>query len=180
MRSYDMLSSDAVRLRPPEERDLNFFVALRNDLEIQLHLMTLPKANPAAKVRAWLTARCEDPQGVFFAIAERESDQAAGFIQLTHLDTLHGTAELGIAVGSNFAGRGLAAQALQLLEKYVRAVFALRKITLKVLADNSRAVVFYERAGYRRVGVLAQHHYQQDAHHDVLIMEKLLVESPQA
>lgn len=169
-----MLGSAVARLRPPEERDVDFFSTLRNDVDLQLSLMALPRASSAERVRAWLSARCDDPEGLFFVIADPATDSAAGFIQLTHMDPIHGTAELGIGLGPEHRGKGLAREALRLLEGYARAVFATRKITLRVLADNERAVALYARAGYRHVGVLEQHHYQRGAYRDVLIMEKRL------
>ncbi len=167
-----MLAADTICLRPPEARDLPFFVGLRNDLALQLSLMAVPRPNPPAKVAAWLEQRADDPHGAFFVIADAQTGDAAGFVQLTQIDTLHGTAELGICLAGTAQGRGFAAEAMRLLEQYARQVFNLRKFVLRVLQGNQRAVSFYDRIGFRRVGTLQQHHYQDGAHHDVLIMEK--------
>lgn len=169
-----MLESPTTRLRAPDDRDLRFFTALRNDLGLQLSLMASPRANPVAKVSAWLNARCDDLDALFYVIADTEADQAVGFVQLTKMNAIHGTAELGIAVSPTAQGKGHAKAALQLIEAYAAAVFGLRKVVLNVLADNERAIALYVKAGYRRVGLLEAHHYQLGAYRDVLIMEKRL------
>jgi RimJ/RimL family protein N-acetyltransferase len=72
-------------------------------------------------------------------------------------------------------GGGRALEALRLLECYASSTLALRKFVLRVLASNARAIAFYEKSGYRHVGILSAHHFQGGDFHDVLLMEKLLV-----
>jgi RimJ/RimL family protein N-acetyltransferase len=169
-----MLTANAIQLRPPDPRDLPFFTGMRNDVALQLSLMALPRPNSTSKTAAWLASRTDDPQGVFFVIADCKTDTAVGFIQLTHMDLLHGTCELGICLAAPATGLGYAGEAMGLVEAYAQTVFNLRKIGLRVLVDNGRAVAFYDKIGYRRVGTLMQHHYQRGAYQDVLIMEKQL------
>ena len=169
-----MITSQKARLRPPLPDDHGFLFALRNDVALQMSLLTLPRANSAARVDEWLARLTSDPASLFFVVADKETDKAVGYIQLTKMDFVHGHGELGICLGEENRGHGYAADALALLENHARAVFNLRKIILHALASNARAIAFYKKAGYGLVGTLKEHFYQEGAYRDVVIMEKRL------
>ena len=97
-----------------------------------------------------------------------------GYIQVVNIDRLDGVGELGICLAPAAQGSGLASEACQLLEPYLRRIIGLRKLVLKVLATNSRAVAFYRKSGYREVGRLESHFRIDDRFEDVLIMERFL------
>ena len=167
-----MLQGKTVRLREARDADLPALAALRNDLDLQLALMATPRPNTVERVEDWIKRRANDPAGAFFVIASADGSETIGFLQLLNMDPVHRHAALGICVTGAHQGKGRAAEALTLLEGYAAGTLGLRKIVLQVLAANARAIAFYEKDGYRRVGVLEQHHFQRGAFHDVLIMEK--------
>ena len=169
-----MLEGSVAVLRAPLPADREFLFALRNDLELQSALLALPRPNSMERVAAWIETRLGATDGAFFIIAPKASGEAAGFLQLQHMDFVHGHVELGICLGAAFRGRGLAREALHLAACYARDVFNLRKIILSVVASNIEAVALYEQAGYRRVGIHLGHFYHRQQWHDVLVMEKLL------
>lgn len=170
-----MLMDQAVLLRPPLPEDREFLFRLRNDVALQSALMALPRANSPRRVDEWVEGILNDPQSLFFLIVERQTDRAIGFIQLRRMDFVHGTGELGICLEEAARGKGCAIQSLRLLETHARDVFRIRKVVLQVLASNTRAVAFYEKHGYSKVGVLQGHFYHAGTYHDVWIMEHLLV-----
>lgn len=161
-------------LRPVEAGDLHFLQTLRNDVALQMQLMAQPRPNPLPRVRGWLARFAANPDAVLLLIAAARGGRPLGFVQLAALDPLHGTADLGICLAEAARGRGHAAEALQLLENYASDVFHLRKLLLRVLAENTRAIALYHAAGYRTVGVLQRHFYQRQAFKDVVLMEKFL------
>jgi diamine N-acetyltransferase len=169
-----MLTGSKARLRSPREDDKNFLVGLRNDVPLQMLLMALPRANSSSRVDEWVARLTDDPASLFFVVADKETDKAVGYIQLTKMDFVHGHGELGICLGEENRGRGYAADALALLERHARSVFNIRKIVLYCLASNERAIGFYKKTGYESVGILKEHFYQEGAFRDVLIMEKHL------
>lgn len=169
-----MLIGNKSILRPPIESDMPVLIELRNDVEMQFQLMAFPRANSLQKVVEWLNRNLNDEKTVFFIVADKIDDRAAGFIQLKNLDFINGTGELGICLNRQAQGKGIAGEAMKLLEKYSRNVFNFRKIMLQVLHSNERAISFYEKCGYEHVGILKQHHYQNTQFQDVLIMEKFI------
>jgi diamine N-acetyltransferase len=169
-----MLTGSRVLLRAPLEADRPFLFGLRNDVELQMQLLVLPRANSSQRVEEWLAKHGSDPAALFFIIALRAGNEPLGFIQLTAIDWVHGRGELGICLAAPAQHKGYGREALALLEGYARAVFNIRKIILYVLDSNLPAVKLYDQAGYATVGILKQHFYQQHAYHDVRLMEKLL------
>jgi RimJ/RimL family protein N-acetyltransferase len=169
-----MLDGERITLRPPRETDHEFLARMRNDVDLQWSLGAAPRPNSLERVKQWLNRFEDDPKRMFFVIAEPPTGRPLGFIQLVAIHPLHGFGELGICLDRSARGSGAAQDALRLLENYARNVFNLRKITLRVLTSNHRAIGFYEKTGYLAVGVYRQHWYHGNAYHDVLAMEKLL------
>lgn len=173
-----MIAGEKVRLRAPEEKDLEILHAMRNDVALQGALMARPRANSLARVREWIEARMNDMGAVFFVIARVKDDHAVGFVQVLDMDHVSGVGELGICCAETVRGMGFGTEALALLERYLVEVFGLRKLTLRVLASNAPAVRFYETHGFDRVGTYRRHFYHDGDFHDVDAMEKHLGAGP--
>jgi len=177
MMPLPLLTAPSTVLRSPEESDLGLLYALRNNIQIQMLVLTQPRANSLARVKEWLAKSANDPQSVFFVIGSLKDALApVGYVQLTNMDFVHGTAELGICLDEAARGQGHALEALRLLEQYGHDVFNIRKIILRVMASNERAIALYTKACFRKVGLLQQHFYQRGTFHDVLIMEKIFAQ----
>src|SRR5690606_306951 len=70
-------------------------------------------------------------------------------------DARRGTAEYGIVIGEKDAwGKGYGTEATRLMLAYGFDVLGLQNIMLRVYANNPAGVRAYERAGFRKVGVL--------------------------
>ena len=169
-----MLPGETIALREWRESDLDAIAALRNDIALQSLLMTQPRPNSLERVRTWLNSWSTRPDAVFFVIVGRDDDAILGYIQVANIDTFHGHGELGICLSPDAHGKNVARNACDLLEAYLVKIMGLRKLTLKVLVDNQRAIGFYRKVGYRDVGVLERHYRTADGYHDVLVMERRL------
>jgi RimJ/RimL family protein N-acetyltransferase len=169
-----MLAGDVIALRAWCEDDLEPLALLRNNVALQSMLITQPRPNSAEKVRRWLIDKTGREDILFFIVAQCSSQQCIGYIQLSNMRLLHGTADLGICLAPAAQGQGAGREAMALLERYAQQVFALRKIVLQVLVDNHSAVAFYGRLGFSEVGRLREHAYVDGLYRDVLIMEKRL------
>lgn len=167
-----MLQTHKTLLRMPVHRDKDLLLVMRNDLDSQSVLMSRAKPNTSDKVDVWLNKRLSDEHGIFFIIADLESDCCVGFVQLVNIDFISRRGDLGIWIDREQRGMGYGHDALSLLESYVRKVFNIRKIGLHVLANNQKAIGFYRKVGYYDIGILQEHFYINDEFHDVLLMEK--------
>jgi len=171
-----VLQGDRLTLREWRESDVEALAKLRNNVQLQALLMTQARPNSIERVRRWLVDRSSTDDMVFFVAAQRTDDAAIGYVQVAHIDRFHGVGEFGICLSASAQGSKLAPEACQLLDPYLRQVLALRKLTLKVRADNARAIAFYLKYGYREVGRMESHFREKDKYHDVLIMEIFLSE----
>jgi len=147
---------------------------MRNDVALQTQLITQPRPNSRNRILQWLNDRSERTDIVFFIVAAADDNRVLGYVQLSNLDVLNGRSDLGICMHPTTHGSGAASKALHLLEDYVHQVFGIRKIVLQVLSGNGRAISFYLKQGFTRVGVMREHAFLQGCHMDVLIMEKFL------
>jgi diamine N-acetyltransferase len=87
----------------------------------------------------------------------READRLVGSCQLHSIHPVHRSAELQIRIGAEDArGRGVGQEALRQLLRYGFDELDLHRIYLHVLVTNERAIRTYERAGFRREGVLRE------------------------
>ncbi len=168
-----------IQLRAPARADLTFLAALRNDARLQRQLMVQPRNYSPSDVRAWLRRRTRDPHGAFYVVAAADA-RPLGFVQLTQMDSVNGTTDLGICLAAESQGKGIAAAVFRLLELRARREFKLRKIMLRVLTVNRRAIAFYRKAGFREIGVCRRHFLQDGKFRDVLLMEKFLASRTEA
>lgn len=80
---------------------------------------------------------------------------------------------VGMAVHDAFTGRGVGtammAAALDLADNWLN----LRRVELKVYADNARAIALYERFGFEREGRLRDYAWRAGAYVDSLAMARL-------
>lgn len=168
-----MIDGEKIRLRAPLEADIRVLVGMRNDVELQTKLMSIARPNTPQRVEDWLTRRMADDHGLFFIVAERETNVCLGFIQIVNVNFFHGTGSLGIALHESCRGHGFGAEAIELCERYAQQQFRLRKVLLEVLATNA-ASKLYTRLSYETVGIRRQHFYANGEYLDVILMEKLL------
>lgn len=161
-------------LREPRPEDVAALQGLRNDLELQISLLSLGRPNSLEKVRGWVESINNDPASVFFVIACASDDRLVGFVQVRAMDFVHGHGTLGIAIEPARRGGGHGGRALRMVEEYLRSTFGIRKLLLNVASANEGAARLYRDVGYREVGVLKEHFFNNDRFHDVIIMEKIL------
>lgn len=170
-----MLLGEHVTLREWREADLPALAELRNDIALQAQLMARARPNPIERVRSWLVERSNQTDMLFFVIAKRSDDTVLGYVQVAALDLFHGTGELGLCLARTAQGVGNAQEAMAMLYAHLRKS-GIRKLGLRVRADNTRALAFYRREGYREIGTMERHYRESDAFIDVILMERFLPE----
>jgi len=168
-------SSDGkTNLREPRAEDALALQELRNDLELQTSLLSLGRPNSGEKVRGWVEGINNDPASVFFVITCARDGRFVGFIQVRAMDFVHGYGTVGLAIDRSSRGSGHGRNALRTVEGYLMSTFRIRKLILNVASANENAIRLYLKAGYREVGVLKDHFFNDGRFHDVKIMEKIL------
>lgn len=165
-----MIIGEKVILREVEEDDLDLIVKWRNDPEILKWLFSyLPLCE--AKQRKWYEKYLNDDTQQTFIIKAKEEKTPIGTIGLTDIDYKNQKAELTIIIGEKeYRGRGLGGEALKLLVKFAFNEMNLRKIKALVFSDNVKAIILYEKCGFKEDGTLKDEIYRDDKFRDILIM----------
>lgn len=166
-----MIEGQFIRLRVWREDDLPSLTALRNDFALQSQLMARARGSNAEQVLTWLKDRTDR---LFFVIADRGSDAALGYLQIADLGVVDRHADLGICLARRARGSGLGGEAINLVCDYLVNTWDLRKLCLRVRADNAAALRCYEKAGFEHCGVLRQHVCFDGRWLDVVMMERFL------
>jgi len=122
----------------------------------------------------------DEPESTRFTI---EVDGAvAGLIQYwEEREPKYRHAGIDLFVDPALHGRGIGSEAVR---RVVRLLFGERghhRITIDPASENAAAIRAYEKAGFRRVGVMRQAERDADGGgwHDALMMELLVGEQPQ-
>ena len=160
-----------VILRAPEKTDFSVLANLRNDVAVQRQLMIEPKEYSPAQVRAWIRRRTGDVKGAFWVI---DRGGPCGFVQLTQVDRERGTADLGICLTRMVRGKGVAGEAIRLLEMLAKKKLRCKMLTLRVLRVNHRAIALYRKLKFRILETKRLHHFDGAHWRDVVFMEKAL------
>lgn len=104
---------------------------------------------------AWLERVTGDAGRVIFGIRELEGSRLVGVVQLVDIHPVHRSAELIIRIGGEAdRSRGYGSEAVRLATEFAFRDRNLQRVSLKVFADNARAIRAYEKAGFQREGVL--------------------------
>jgi diamine N-acetyltransferase len=166
------LAGKVARLRAVERADLPSLRSWRSEPAMWSLTMGFRAPIMEAGDEAWFDdlGRRIGSDRVVFAVDDIASGQLAGLAQITDIDRVSGTAVFGMQLGPDSRGRGIGGEALSLTIAYARDALNLRKLTLEVVAYNTRAEQLYERAGFELEGTLRRQYYLGGAYHDVKIM----------
>src|SRR5262245_8573197 len=145
-----------VRLRKPCIEDLDWTLAWHNDENISEQMLSFPPPIPRENEEKWMEKIFADDSAgrKIFRIIEAEG-KPIGFVQLLQIEGVTGERALAIVVGdSKWRGQGAGARAMHLIMDWARMNLGLTSISLEVRTDNVKAIQFYERLGFKRVGTI--------------------------
>lgn len=168
-----MIVGDRVRLRAVAEDDLPRFVTWLNDPEVTQGLSRVSPLSIEEERRWFGEATRKDDFERPLAIDARSEGAWVhiGSCSFFHHDSMGQQAELGILIGDKaFWDQGLGTETMRLLMKHGFDTLNLRKITLRVLEFNQRALKVYERVGFVLEGRLRQDAFRRGKYWDTLVM----------
>ncbi|QYX55681.1 GNAT family N-acetyltransferase [Roseovarius sp. SCSIO 43702] len=144
---------------------------LRKDVDLQKMLLGA-RDIIEEPVGEWLDRR--DADGWIRSIVDGK-DSCLGYVQLSDIHRNNRTAWFGICLLPDVRGRGHGMTATMQTLEIGRKEMGLRKVSLKVRADNP-ACRLYKRIGFRLVGTQRAEYDDGKTLHDVTIMEFIFSE----
>jgi diamine N-acetyltransferase len=145
---------DEVRLEPVSLAHAEAMFRWMTDAEVRENIGLRTEPTPE-KTRAWIQTAVNDPATRAFAVMHR--DAHVGNVVLDRIDQRLKLARLSIYIGERPArGTGVGTAAVTMALRVAFGELGLHKVYLTVHAENAPAIALYERAGFRREGVLRE------------------------
>jgi UDP-4-amino-4,6-dideoxy-N-acetyl-beta-L-altrosamine N-acetyltransferase len=119
----------------------------------------------------WIRTMVDTGRVIQMMICDMASDKPLGSVYIRDIDRQHNKAEYGIFIGEEQArGRGVGTAAARLMLCYCFEEQGLHRVFLRVFADNRQAIRSYEKAGFRREGLLRDDVCIEGKYRDILWM----------
>ncbi len=161
-------AGDRVYFRPVEQADAPLLQRWINDPR-NWHTLggRVPPTN-AGQEHEWIQSQDRDRSQCVFGIVLKDGDQLIGDVVLRGIDPIARKAELGIMIGdAEYKDRGLGTEAVRLMARFAFKELNLRRISLKVLSNNPRAIRTYQKAGFVQEGCDREAAYSDGEFHHV-------------
>lgn len=163
-----VLKGERVLLRPGRPEDVDALVRIREEPEV---------------ARRWGSEDIEDDVREGFVGNEEGfivevDEEVVGAIQYGEEDDpMYRHANIDIFLATASHGRGLGAEAIRVLARYLFEGRGHHRLTIDPAADNAPAIRAYEKVGFREVGIMRLYERGPDGSwHDGLLMEMLAEE----
>ena len=164
------------RLRAVEPADVDTMYVWENDIEVwRVSASTAPCSRHA------LAELVESMRYDIYAarqlrlVIEDLTGRAVGAIDLYDFDPQNLNTGVGILVyDKEDRGKGLATEALQMVEQYAREVLHLHQLWCCVGADNGASLALFEGAGFEQVGIKREWRRVGDGFEDEVMFQKII------
>lgn len=148
------------RLRNLNIEDTNSMLEWMHDEDINKQFVFDAKSATRESVKQFIENSWVDEENKHYAIVDK-NDEYCGTISLKNINKNNKNAEYAIALRSKYMGSGVAAYATKEIVKIAFEELSLIRVYLNVLAENSRAIGFYEKMGFEFEGEFRQHLFKE-------------------
>ena len=159
-----------IYLRPMTYEDTDTIVRWRNTDAVKKNFIYRGEFTKEGHEH-WIKTRIETGEVIQFIVCDASTDMPLGSVYIRDIDRLHSKGEFGIFLGEASArGRGVGAATAKLMLDYCFRIEKLHRVYLRVLAENTPAIVSYEKAGFIKEGTLIQDVLLDGRYRDVVRM----------
>lgn len=165
---------DKVYLRALEPQDAVMIYEWRNDREVTDPLGGNIFFVSSIREEEWVKKEISNDRNLRLVICSEDTKQPIGLVNLTSIDNLNQSAEFSIMIGDKTHwGKGFGYDATMLCLKHAFAEMNLHRVYLTVRADNTKAKVLYEKAGFVTEGILRESVYKNNQRVNMVMMSVL-------
>ena len=137
-----------------------------------MRLLEAEAARPRSEdeLARWLEETQKNPRTFSFAIRRLEDDALLGVINIEDILWPHAVGWLSISIGDRANwGKGYGGEAMRLVLDYAFRELNLHRIQLTVFEYNARAILLYEKLGFRREGVYREFMQRDGKRYDMYL-----------
>jgi RimJ/RimL family protein N-acetyltransferase len=174
MKSVALKNGEVIKIREAGKDDVEALLAFLDTVCAETDNLTFGPGEMSLTVEqetAFLEGMAEKP-GSIFLTALNEQDELVGTIHFVagNLPRTKHAGEFGMSVVKAHWGKGLGAALLDVLLEWVRENKSIRKVNLKVRADNTNAIRLYRKKGFVEEGRITREYLIRGEFHDILCM----------
>ena len=161
---------ELVYLRPLEPEDAQVVAHWFNDPDVS---RTLRMWRPMTVVgeAEFLTKLGKSEGDVILGVTTVEGDRLIGSVGLHGFEIKNRSGCFGVLIGEKREwGKGYGGEATRLMVDVGFGTINLHRIWLEVFAENERGIRAYEKAGFRREGLMRRSEYREGCWHDSVLM----------
>lgn len=156
MTSPVFLDGGAVTLHPVEEDDIEFLIRITNDPSVR-HGLSIAEPMTRPDQREFSIDPENERDGTSLLV--RADGERVGVVDLVHVNTQFGTAEIGYLFAPDTWGNGYATAAVETVVEYGFAERGFHKLYARVFAFNEGSAGVLEKVGFERESVLREDAY---------------------
>lgn len=161
-----------IRFRALEPSDADILYDVENNESEWRHGDTLA---PYSRHQLYEYALTYDPDpfrsGQIRLVAEDEAGNAVGLLDLYEISAKNRNAFVGIYILPDFRKKGFGEFSLKELREYAFATLGLESLGARILTTNRVALRLFEKAGFKKVGVMMSWQRTAEGFEDVVIMQ---------
>jgi len=159
-----------IYLRPLERGDAPVVQPWVNDPDVRYSIRTFRPTGLQAE-EEFISKANQDEHSLVLGIAVKDGDRLIGAVGLQAIDFRSRHANFGIAIGVAAEwGKGYGTEATRLIVRHAFETLNLNRVWLQVYEDNVRGIRAYEKAGFRKEGVLRQDVFRAGRYWDTILM----------
>jgi RimJ/RimL family protein N-acetyltransferase len=166
-----VLRGERVTLRATERADLPRLWELVEDLDVAVLAHGGPVVPTSlASYEARFDRHVADPPEDLIEFVIEVAGDVIGGCQLHAIDHFHRRCDLGIALGRDYWGKGFGQDAVRTLVGYAFTHLDMRRVGIRVLAHDARAIGAYAKVGFAEEGRLRAYSFFEGQPRDDLLM----------
>jgi ribosomal-protein-alanine N-acetyltransferase len=162
-----------IYLRPLEREDAPLLVTWMNDHDVTRTMNWYRPVNLRAE-EEFVDKALQSEHDLVLGIAVKENDLFIGETGLYRMDFKNRRACFGITIGQKTEwGKGYGGEATRLLVDHAFDTLNLNRVWLHVFEHNQRGIGAYQKAGFKKEGLLRQDRYKDGRYYNTIIMAVL-------
>lgn len=170
-----MLSFGGVNLWKIEQQDLADHYRWANNDNIRRLVGGPPRPRNLAELEAWYKSIIQDPGQEVYSVKSHQA-KSLGWIQLSAINHISGSAEVGIVIDEEMWGKGYGHDALVAVIRYAFEDLRLHRLSAEMLTINGPSYRLFTSVGFQAEGKRREAYFTAGRYLDVVELGLLSTE----